>query len=528
MTSNNSHIPSGTGDIEQVYTGSGGNRNFLRPIHPTHSPGQPGICLTPGMLYNQQQHSQQQQQLNNSIGNATFLHQQQQQHSVVAAAYAPYQQQYANSNNSNTFNNNPTTSSSSNAPGGRFAAMRGSGSGLLGSGDNGLLGAGGERMSGSSGVLSAAQMLLNGVQSVQNVNVSNNCIQISTESSTGIRDVWSFNLREEFRQIRSLSRNGYNYVAVDTEFPGAPVRPVGTFESPSEYQYQTIRVNCNSLRLIQLGFTLLDECGNLPPGVCTWQFNFKFSLSDDMYANDSIELLQSSGIQFHRMESDGIDPFTFSELLYSSDLVLNDGVRWISFHSGYDFGYMYRLLRDQPVPPEVGDFFDILKLFFPFLYDYLMKSCRSLKGGLQELADELGVTRLGPSHQAGSDSLLTGLAYFKMREMYFENMIDDEMYNGRLFGLTGTYYPSDEGDTVFYPLPPDAVVINAGKPFVDPTATKPSSSTFVPAEKEHQGESQPQTEKNEAITSTTTTITTITSGVGKSKKINTEEKPKEH
>lgn len=51
-----------------------------------------------------------------------------------------------------------------------------------------------------------------------------------------------------------------------------------------------------------------------------------------MYANDSIELLQSSGIQFHRMESDGIDPFTFSELLYSSDLVLNDGVRWISFH----------------------------------------------------------------------------------------------------------------------------------------------------------------------------------------------------
>lgn len=59
--------------------------------------------------------------------------------------------------------------------------MRGSGSGLLGSGDNGLLGAGGERMSGSSGVLSAAQMLLNGVQSVQNVNVSNNCIQISTE-----------------------------------------------------------------------------------------------------------------------------------------------------------------------------------------------------------------------------------------------------------------------------------------------------------------------------------------------------------
>jgi CCR4-NOT transcription complex subunit 7/8 len=48
-----------------------------------------------------------------------------------------------------------------------------------------------------------------------------------------------------------------------------------------------------------------------------------------------------------------------------------------------------------------------------------MKSCKTLKGGLQELADELQVTRQGPSHQAGSDSLLTGLVFFKLREVNF-------------------------------------------------------------------------------------------------------------
>lgn len=48
---------------------------------------------------------------------------------------------------------------------------------------------------------------------------------------------------------------------------------------------------------------------------------------------------------------------------------------------------------------------------------YLMKSCKNLKGGLQEVADQLELQRVGPQHQAGSDSLLTGMAFFKMREV---------------------------------------------------------------------------------------------------------------
>jgi CCR4-NOT transcription complex subunit 7/8 len=57
-----------------------------------------------------------------------------------------------------------------------------------------------------------------------------------------------------------------------------------------------------------------------------------------------------------------------------------------------------------------------------------MKSCKNLKGGLQELANDLHVVRIGAQHQAGSDSLLTCSTFFKMRQIFFEDKIDDGKY----------------------------------------------------------------------------------------------------
>ncbi|KAI7820718.1 ribonuclease H-like domain-containing protein [Kickxella alabastrina] len=244
-------------------------------------------------------------------------------------------------------------------------------------------------------------------------------------SSTGaflIREVWESNLEEEFAAIRRLI-DRFPYVAMDTEFPGVVARPIGSFSSTSDYHYQLLRSNVDILNIIQLGITLMDEAGNPPPGVCSWQFNFKFSLSSDMYAQESIDLLTKSGIDFMKNDEFGIDAFHFGELLTDSGLVLFKNVRWVSFHSGYDFGYLLKLLTCAALPEDEDGFFRVLH------------TCRMLKGGLQDVADDLDVPRIGPQHQAGSDSLLTAMTFFRLREKYFENSVDEPKYMGHLFGL---------------------------------------------------------------------------------------------
>ncbi|KAJ3223585.1 CCR4-NOT transcription complex subunit 7 [Clydaea vesicula] len=248
------------------------------------------------------------------------------------------------------------------------------------------------------------------------------------------------NLQEEFLILQDIVEK-FPYVAMDTEFPGVVARPIGHFKTSSDYHYQTLRCNVDLLNIIQLGISFCDENGNPPPGCSTWQFNFKFNLSDDMYAQDSIDLLQKSGIDFKKHQDFGIDLLHFGELMTSSGLVLLKEVKWVSFHSGYDFGYLLKVLTCKLLPKEEESFFELLRLYFPCIYDikYLMKSCKNLKGGLQEVADDLQIKRVGPQHQAGSDSLLTCKTFFKMRQTFFENKIDDLKYLGFLYGLSSSF-----------------------------------------------------------------------------------------
>lgn len=254
-----------------------------------------------------------------------------------------------------------------------------------------------------------------------------------------IREVWDDNLEDEFALIREIV-DDYPFVAMDTEFPGVVLRPLGTFKSNSDFHYRALKFNVDLLKLIQLGLTFSDEHGNLPTcgshSFCVWQFNFReFDINQDVFANDSIELLRQSGIDFARNNHEGIHAFRFGELLMSSGVVLNPNVHWLTFHSGYDFGYLLKLLTCRNLPETQEEFFDLINAYFPTLYDikHLIKFCNSLHGGLNKLAESLEVQRVGVSHQAGSDSLLTSCTFRKLKDSFFSGSV--EKYAGVLYGL---------------------------------------------------------------------------------------------
>ncbi|KAH9362792.1 hypothetical protein HPB48_015245 [Haemaphysalis longicornis] len=254
-----------------------------------------------------------------------------------------------------------------------------------------------------------------------------------------IREVWASNLDKEFDIIMHLVQR-YNYVAVDTEFPGVLVTPPDQLQ-PSLYQYSLVRENVNLMKLVQLGLSFFDENGQRAPECCAWQFNFKFNVEEDAAAEDSIRFLRESGIQFHKHQRHGIDHNKFAERCTTSGVVLSDTVKCLVFHGAYDFGYLLKVLTGQDLPEKESDFFELLGLYFPAIYDVkcIMNDCPGLWGGLQNVANNLEVARVGSQHQAGSDSLLTGAVFFRMRQVYFAGRMDDK-YSGQVSGLGGVNF----------------------------------------------------------------------------------------
>jgi CCR4-NOT transcription complex subunit 7/8 len=112
------------------------------------------------------------------------------------------------------------------------------------------------------------------------------------------------------------------------------------------------------LKLIQLGLTLTDAEGNLPmigKHYCLWQFNFReFNLKEDMYAQDSIELLKHSGIDFQANEERGIDVHRFGELLMVSGVVLSEKVSHSTFRYFESASFETKVVI--PISPFLTDF----------------------------------------------------------------------------------------------------------------------------------------------------------------------------
>eukprot|EP00960_Hanusia_phi_P033570 750519-Hanusia_phi.AAC.2 len=251
---------------------------------------------------------------------------------------------------------------------------------------------------------------------------------------TNIINVWKHNLEDAFKEISDIVQT-HPYVAMDTEFPGVVARPYGTFRSHTDYQYQ-------------LGLTFSDDNGNLHER-CTWQFHFSFDLDNDIFAQDSIDLLRKAGVDFEKHQKDGIDveefgglfmrcdgfPFIRTSILgarlrIQSTLMTNQLQHQVSGESvdecqGRMFVPSMSVVEmSRQLPEKESDFFALLGDYFPCFFDikYIMKSCESLKGGLNRIAETLEVClqvgwksafdsarqvkRVGPSHQAGSDSLV--------------------------------------------------------------------------------------------------------------------------
>lgn len=199
------------------------------------------------------------------------------------------------------------------------------------------------------------------------------------------------------------------------------------------------------------------------PNPCTWQFNFKFSLQNDMYVQDNIEVLQKTGVDFAMLEKNGIDPFDFGAQLIPSGLVLSRDVTWLTFGGGYDFSYLMKIMLSKPFPDNEDHWTRLLQLYFPSFYDskYIIKNFGRLHEnqlnpqastmlanmrptGLhpQEAADLLQIKR-SPAHQSvGSDSLMTGKIHFEMRRVLFDGAIDDELFRNQVFGIRDTEPPA--------------------------------------------------------------------------------------
>jgi CCR4-NOT transcription complex subunit 7/8 len=261
-----------------------------------------------------------------------------------------------------------------------------------------------------------------------------------------IREVWAHNLEAEFNLIRQVIGK-YKFISMDTEFPGCIYSPKVDYCNLQPFDsYRCLKDNVDALKLIQLGITLTDCSGKLPDlgtnNAYIWEFNFRdFNVECDPHNKNSIDMLRRQGIDFKRNVSHGVDSLRFSDLMLTSDLVFNQSITWVTFHSAYDFGYLVKILMQSPLPTSLETFLTIVRVFFGSnVYDmkYMIQYSNALYGGLEGIANTLNVNRVvGKSHQAGSDSLLTWQTFQKMVQIYFNNN-EAQKYAGVLFGLEVT------------------------------------------------------------------------------------------
>ena len=251
----------------------------------------------------------------------------------------------------------------------------------------------------------------------------------------GIIEVYEENFIEEIKNLSSLL-DEYNYIGMDTEFPGTVFFAGNDSE---DFYYQALKKNVDNLKLIQLGITLTNEKGEFPKNYPyhTWQFNLEFDKNTELYRMNSINLLKECGIDFDKLKKKGIKHNIFAQYFMISNLVLNPDICWVSFQGSYDFGYLLKLLINTDLPDREEEFINLLDTYFINYYDIrmLIKGNDNFQRGLNKLADQLEVRREGQIHQAGSDSVVTIDVFFKLKKSGFINNKKLEELKNVLHGI---------------------------------------------------------------------------------------------
>ncbi|CAB4294078.1 unnamed protein product [Prunus armeniaca] len=252
-----------------------------------------------------------------------------------------------------------------------------------------------------------------------------------------IRGVWAYNFHQELSQFDHCLHR-FPVISFDTEFPGF-LRDTPR-DALEDQRYEDVKFNVESLKLLQLGFTLSDANGNIGG---TWEFHLSgFNEKSDPHVIASISLLKRNGLDFARLGQFGI---SVAEFVFGFLRVLRihrglHDLTWVCFHGLYDLAYLLKLLTQKPLPDSVVMFAKALGVVFGIIYDikFMARYCKGFFGGeigLARVAKLLDVERSGEAHQAGSDSLLTAAVFSKMNAT-FRSVAG--MSQGCLYGISPT------------------------------------------------------------------------------------------
>ncbi|EFH51912.1 hypothetical protein ARALYDRAFT_905530 [Arabidopsis lyrata subsp. lyrata] len=218
------------------------------------------------------------------------------------------------------------------------------------------------------------------------------------------REIWSWNRNEEMSLIEDCLRN-YRFIAIDTKFPGC-------------------------LRETSQNATVDERYNNMS----TWEINFSDFGVDDARNEKSIEFLRRNGLDLRKIREEGIGiKGFFSELFWILKKARN--ITWVTFHGYYDIAYLLKCFTGEALPYTPKRFSKAVARILGSVYDLNVMAGQhqglSSRLGLESLAHELELNRVGTAHHAGSDRELTAQIFAKMAKI-FNNVQESE---GHVYGL---------------------------------------------------------------------------------------------